>query len=155
MYPRVPSFDALKNMSLNCLLSNQRFSMTNVFRESKSHLIYINLHQLASFKVLFLLRYYKTSLCTRINTLTKNCTCFNKCCWYRETVCNKNFTLCLLHMAKCMWWFPCCQNFGVETYDCALAEKNRYETGDFDKNRYNFYMKFILLIDTWHIIFNF
>jgi len=30
--------------------------------------------------------------------------------------------------------------------------KNRYETGDFDKNRYNFYMKIILLIDTWHII---
>jgi len=25
--------------------------------------------------------------------------------------------------------------------------------GDFDKNRYKFYMKFILLIDAWHIIF--
>jgi len=34
--------------------------------------------------------------------------------------------------------------FGVETYECA---------GDFDKNRYNFYMNFILLIDRWHIIF--
>jgi len=35
--------------------------------------------------------------------------------------------------------------FGVETYECARVEKN--ETGDFDKNRYNFHMKFILLID--------
>jgi len=60
-------------------------------------------------------------------------------------------------MAKCLWWLPFCQIFrnifGVETYECALAEKNRYETGDFDKNRYKFYMKFILLVDTWHIIF--
>ena len=27
------------------------------------------------------------------------------------------------------------------------CEKKRYEAGDFDKNRYKFYMKFILLID--------
>jgi len=69
----------------------------------------------------------------------------NKCCWDCEHVCKLSFfTLCLLHMAKCLWWFPFCQNFrnvfGVETYQCAHAEKTRYETGDFDKNRYNFYI---------------
>ena len=42
---------------------------------------------------------------------------------------------------------------GVETYECALAEKNRYETGNFDKNMYNFYIKFILQVETWHFIF--
>jgi len=62
------------------------------------------------------------------------------------------FSLCLLYMAKCVGWFPCCQNFrtifGVETYECALAENKRYETGDFEKNRYTFEMQFILLIKT-------
>jgi len=43
---------------------------------------------------------------------------------------------------------------GVETWVCTCGQK-RYETGDCDKNRYNFYMKFILLIDTWQIIFIF
>ena len=66
------------------------------------------------------------------------------------------FTLCLLHMAKCLWWLPFCQNlrnmFGVETHECALAEKTGTKGCDFDKNRYKFYMKFILIIDTWHII---
>ena len=38
--------------------------------------------------------------------------------------------------------------FGLETYECALAEKKRYDTGDVNKNRYNFYIKCILLIDT-------
>ena len=88
------------------------------------------------------------------------CMFLNKCCWDCENVCKLSyFTLCLLHMAKCLWWFPFCQNFrnifGVETYmyECALAEKNRYKTGDYDKNRYKFYIKIILLIDTWHLIF--
>ena len=65
------------------------------------------------------------------------------------------FTLCLLHVAICLWWFPFCQKFrdifDVETYECA-----RYETGDFDKkdtifkwklftNRYIYYMSFLFL----------
>ena len=80
----------------------------------------------------------------------------NKCCSVCENVCKLFFfTLCLLHMVECLWWFPFCPNFrnifDVETYECALAE-NRNETGDIDKNRYNFYMIF-LLIDTWHIVF--
>ena len=69
------------------------------------------------------------------------------------------FTICLLHMAKCLWWLPFCQNFrnifGVETYECALAEKTGTKRAILTKNRYKFYMKFILLIDTWHIIFIF
>jgi len=30
--------------------------------------------------------------------------------------------------------------------------KTRYETGDLDKNIYNFLIKFILLIDTYHFL---
>ena len=33
--------------------------------------------------------------------------------------------------------------------------KKRYEKGDFDKNRYQFYVKIILLIDTWHVVYIF
>jgi len=69
------------------------------------------------------------------------------------------FTLCLLHMAKCLWWLPFWQNFrntfGVETNECALAEKTGTKRAILTKIGIHSIWIFILLIDTWHIIFIF
>jgi len=50
---------------------------------------------------------------------------------------NYSFFTCLLQTAKCLRRFPFFQIFqnifGVETYECALAEKKWYEMGEFDK----------------------
>jgi len=84
----------------------------------------------------------------------------NKCCWDCENVCKLFF---LLRCVCCIWPNVCdgCHFVKIfEIFWCrdirvCTCGKNRYETGDFHKNRYKFYMKFILLIDTWHIIFIF
>jgi len=70
------------------------------------------------------------------------------------------FRLCLLHMTKVCedsHFVKIFEIFFVQRHTCTSVHlrKKRYETGDFDKNRFNFYIKFILLIDTWHIIFIF
>jgi len=84
----------------------------------------------------------------------------NKCCWDCENVC-KLFFFYVVSVAYGQMFVMVAilskfsQYFWCRDIRVCTCGKNRYETGDFDKNRYKFYMKFILLIDTWHIIFIF
>ena len=105
-----------------------------------------------------------TKLYFRISTFQPNFLCsssFNKCCWDCENLCKLFF---FLRCVWCIWPNVCDVCHSVKIIEIFLVLQYRHtslhlwketvRSGWFwQKNWYKFYMKFILLIDTWHIIF--